>query len=128
MSTLCPYPYEDNDWGEPTSIWREKKVKARKEHACDECGGSILPGQTYGRADALCDGDGWRSWKRCPACLILAELVATATEECPLWGGLGESVEYANDTMEGVRYNEETGEYEGRLPSPWEHRKQWEAA
>lgn len=128
MSTLCPFPYEDNDWGEPADIWKEKKVRARKEHTCCECGGKILLGQVYGRVDALVAGEGWISYERCPACLILAELVATTTKECPLWGGLGESVEYANATMKGVRHNEETDEYEGLLPSPWEHRKQWEAA
>lgn len=125
-TTLCSMPYEINDWDEPADLWDEKWVKARKPHTCYECGQPIEPGMVYGRATYLYNGR-WYTDRRCPACLILAEWVATVTGQCPLWGGLGESVDYANETGGHVTYDEELDEFVGKIPGPREHRQQWDS-
>lgn len=127
MTTLCSMPYEDSGYGEVAELWTEKRVKARKRHGCCECGQPIEPGMVYGQATYLYYGR-WYTSRRCPACMILAEMVATITGACPLWEGLGESVDYANDSGNHVTYDEERDELVGKLPSPREHRAQWEAA
>lgn len=107
--SLCAYEYPD--WGgEYAEVWREGIVQARKEHTCCECSAVIQPGERYGQATAISRAEGLEVYRRCPACLILAELVATLTEYCPLWGALDIEVDGLD------------------LPSPHEHRQQWEAA
>ncbi len=114
--TLCPhFDYEQVD--DPSDVWEEKEVRARKEHTCCECGKSINPGEQYGLAKSPFDGS-WSTFRRCPACLILAEMVATMSEACPLWGGLSEAVDYANEELAvGVR----------PILGPFEHRILWES-
>jgi hypothetical protein len=114
-------PYEECD---EATIWRESKVRARKEHRCCECGEPIPPGMEYGRATSLYEG-GWSTHSRCSACLILAEWVATVTGYCPLWCGLCESVDNANDEHE--TYDEELDEYVQPFPDPLTHRRRWDA-
>lgn len=116
MSGLCGMPYEDGD--DYSTLWREGKHRARIEHVCEDCGCTIPVGEEYGKATALYDGE-WTDWKRCAACLLLAEMVATVTGACPLWGGLSESVGYANEY-------ERAGKKP--LPDPSENRRMWEAA
>lgn len=114
MGTLCGMPYEE---GEYCQLWHEKRVRARKPHRCYECGGDIPVGMVHGRATGLYDGS-WGTWRRCAACLILAERVATQFGECALWGGLDEYISYRNDDLPE----------EEEIPSPKEHRAIWEAA
>lgn len=124
--SLCGMPYEDYGGDvEPCECWREWKVKARKPHPCEECGGTIAAGEVYGKATALVDGS-WRDWRRCAACLILAELVATLTGACPLWGGLAESCESCNE--EYGAYDDESDTWVPAVPDPVNHRRAWEAA
>jgi hypothetical protein len=115
-------PYEECD--DYSAIWREAKVKARKEHRCEECREPIPPGMEYGKATSLYDGR-WDTLRRCAACLILAEWIATVTGYCPLWGGLDVSVGYANDEHE--TYDEELDEYVKPFPDPLTHRRRWDA-
>jgi hypothetical protein len=117
MSTLCAYDYPAPDywWTEPCDLWREGKVRARKRYSCCECGGSIEVGELHGVAKQLCDHQ-WFTDRRCPACLILAELVATILRECPLWRGLEETID------------EQVTQAGHELPSPREHRRLWDAA
>ena len=115
--TICGMPYEEGD--DYSTIWRERLVKARKEHKCCECGGKIQPGEQYGYAEALYDGE-WTTWKRCPSCLVLAELAGTLAGECALWGLLREQVSELNRGAYEVMPKRD-------LPTPEEHRKQWEA-
>ena len=108
--TLCGMPYEDPGYDcEPVELWEEKLVTARKRWGCEECGATIEPGEKHGRAKGLYDGD-WFTLRRCQACLVLAELVATVTGECAQWGRLHEYIEEADEWF----------------PSPHEHREQWE--
>lgn len=48
--------------------------KARKQHYCDECSSTILPGEVYEYAAGKQDGDMWVS-KTCPRCLALVEWI-----------------------------------------------------
>lgn len=119
-------PYEDNDWHDSPAVWEERRLRARKRYGCDECGGTIEPGMTYGRAKAVYDGD-WHTWRRCPSCMILSEMVGTLMGECPLWGGLDESVRHANEVGDFVSYDEGRDEFTGELPDPRTYRQVWEA-
>lgn len=108
----CAYDYEPGD--EYCDLFEERAVVARKNHRCEECGATIQKGEKHEVAKGLYEGQ-WSEARRCPACVILAELVATLNEACPLWGGLDASVDLARDEGHDV-------------PTPQEHRKQWEAA
>lgn len=107
-------PYEEGD-GEYCTLWREKKVTARKEHRCIECNATIKPGEEYGRADTLYDGQ-WDSMARCAACLVLAELAATFAKECAQWGVLDEQIGELNCYAHRDK----------PLPTPHENREAWD--
>lgn len=117
MSALCDFSYEENEEGDTCEAWDERRVRARKAHTCTECCEKIKPGERYGRASGLLYGEGWETWKRCPACMILVELAATLVKECPLWGRLDEFIE-----------DHRGYDLPADFPSPHEHRKRWEAA
>ena len=53
--------------GDPSEWCRTKTVKARKEHRCCECGGSILPGDWYQRINGKWDG-AIEEYKTCLVC------------------------------------------------------------
>jgi hypothetical protein len=61
---------------------------------------------------------------RCGACLVLADVAASTLEECPLWGGLSEFVERANDELGYWRRDDEFVE---PFPSPRDNRRLWDA-
>lgn len=111
---LCSMPYEDC---EPCEMWREGIVVVRKPQRCCECGAKISPGERAGRASGKYHGT-WETWHRCQACVILSEMVGTIAGECPLWGGLDPSIDNLNDGFFDL---------ESQLPSPREHREQWES-
>jgi hypothetical protein len=52
---------------DPCDVWRETRRKARKQHTCDCCGGTILPGTHYVSHFSLFEGD-TTSEKICAAC------------------------------------------------------------
>lgn len=115
--TLCGMPYEDCD--DCSTLWKEKRVKVRVAHVCEECRVAIPVGEECGKADSLYDGS-WDTLYRCASCLILAELAATLTGECALWGGLSEYI---------ANFEDYTGEdVLSDLPTPVQHRKLWESA
>ena len=113
--TICGMPYEEGDGENWCSFWREKKVKARKEHRCEECGSKIHVGEEHGFATGCYDGR-FDCWRRCAACLILAEMAGTIAGACALWGGLDYQIEELNWGRDKP------------LPTAREHRKLWEAA
>jgi len=62
--------------------------RARKPHACCECGGEIVVGQPYEIAKSLFDGH-WSTYKTCTVC------VAIRDDLCPCgyyWGELREVI------------------------------------
>ena len=63
----------DYDWTPVAST--ESWPRARKEHRCCECGGSIAVGEQYQLSSQLADGEGWRTFKLCEACIYLLALL-----------------------------------------------------
>ena len=108
--SLCSMPYEEGG-DEECSMWKEKWLTTSKSHQCCECGVDIPVKERVGKATGVYGGE-WMIYYRCASCMILAEMVATANELCPLWGGLDESRDYLDPDM----------------PSPREFRKKWEAS
>ena len=78
MSCAC-------DWDGGPDLYHEDEVRARKEHTCCECGGTILPGQIYQRASGLWEGE-FSHYKTCERCADLRESLAEVA--CPAFGGL----------------------------------------
>ena len=72
-----------------STIWNEKRVVARKEHVCYECGEKIEKGDEYVRIGSLFDGR-WDTYKICEYCDhdwgVLRKL-----GYCQLVGGLAET-------------------------------------
>ncbi|RLJ20013.1 hypothetical protein DJ031_06805 [bacterium endosymbiont of Escarpia laminata] len=66
--------------------------KARKEHKCYECGGTIKPGEMYERVRAKWDGE-MMVIKTCQDCVEIRD--ALSEMECFCWshGGLYEEVQ-----------------------------------
>jgi hypothetical protein len=52
MTLHCEISDDDG----PAEVWQEETRRARKPHKCCECGGMILPGQTYERVFWVFDG------------------------------------------------------------------------
>ena len=79
------------DWDAPTFYHRENRT-ARKQHKCDECGVSIVPGECYEHVRGKWDGD-VGVFKTCPRCLALREWVV-AHVPCSCWahGNMREDV------------------------------------
>ncbi len=46
----------DIDVDDPCEVWKETRHTARKEHACDCCGGRIKPRDVYTRIFMISDG------------------------------------------------------------------------
>ncbi len=81
---------------EPSAVWIEKKVRARKPWKCGECGGAIKAGEVYHRVKSLYDGD-WSTLRRCGDCMVIACDLDQATKAhggcvCNLWGGMVEEM------------------------------------
>ena len=53
---------------ESADAWHTKQRKARKQHECYECDGTIEPGDTYTVASWCWVGEGWSSVKICEYC------------------------------------------------------------
>ncbi len=52
---------------EPPRVWSELTPKARREHTCCECKGTIAKGETYHLFKGCWDGD-WATFKTCADC------------------------------------------------------------
>lgn len=57
---------------EPSDVWSATVRKARREHRCDECGRTIVPGERYEHVSSLYDGS-WSTLKTCPHCLAASQ-------------------------------------------------------
>lgn len=121
--SLCSgyYPDDSGDYGE---LWREGWVMAaRKEHKCIECGRAIGKGERYAFAKQLFCGS-WEIYRRCLACQTYAEVFATLTNICLLWGGIHEEAEYGDEFVE---WNDE-GEPVRIVPTYEEFLDEWNSA
>ena len=72
------------------SVYRESRPIARKEHQCCECGRAIEVGTQYLYAWGIWEARAG-TFKRCPACLRLADYIkAHVPCFCDQFGGLGD--------------------------------------
>lgn len=61
MSCYCDY--------EPSTVWDERIVRARKQHRCCECRGAIRVGESHSRIGSLFDGR-WQTYRMCGDCKV----------------------------------------------------------
>jgi ssDNA-binding Zn-finger/Zn-ribbon topoisomerase 1 len=67
---------------EPSTVWRDERRKAAKDHVCNDCGGKIVKGEHYQNLASLYDGH-WSMSKRCPDCqFLIHEVERTFLEKC----------------------------------------------
>lgn len=52
---------------EPCDVYKNETIRARKEHVCCACKGTIKPGDLYARVFVLYEGD-VSTYKRCGRC------------------------------------------------------------
>lgn len=90
MECYCDY--------ELPSAYDARVVKARKSHACEECGRVIEAGEQYERASGIWDGDPPQTFKTCRHCLELRQYIA-AHVPCFCWAH-GNMIQDAIDTIE----------------------------
>ena len=78
--------------GVEPSVCTTTDRKARKEHTCCECGGTIKPGDTYQHVKGIWEGKACEH-KTCEPCATLRGDVESLTpyrDEWPAFGELGE--------------------------------------
>lgn len=61
-----------SEWDNP-EFFNQKKVKARKEHICGECGRTILKGEEYERFSGNWKNEGFCCYKTCEDCLSVRD-------------------------------------------------------
>lgn len=59
--------------GEPVDVYREKRVRARKEHRCGACAEPITPGHVYVDVVLIADREVHDQLKRCLRCQTMHE-------------------------------------------------------
>lgn len=84
MDCQCDY--------EPSDVWCLTEPKARKEHKCCECGGTIRRGERHKRVSSLYDGR-WSTFRRCADCAVTACDLKQLLEGygsclCDFWGDM----------------------------------------
>lgn len=79
MTISCSCDMETYD------LYVEHERRARKEHCCDDCGGTIRPGERYRYHGGLFD-DTWSMSKRCADCqFMIHEVGRTFLAHCGGW-------------------------------------------
>lgn len=71
------------DSGERADVYSVETRKARKQHRCYECQGSIRAGEVYERVATLYDGS-WDTARTCCRCLDVRQYI-TAHAPCFCW-------------------------------------------
>jgi hypothetical protein len=67
LGCTCPC-----DWDvESPKLYKERKVRARKEHVCVECDEPISPGEEYWVIRLLDHDSDWSYWKICQPCMAI---------------------------------------------------------
>ena len=62
-------------------FFRQKAVRARKQHACCECGVEIQPGDTYHVSTGMWDKD-FNTYRQCVDCYWIAGYILSVAD-CP---------------------------------------------
>jgi hypothetical protein len=65
MDCHCEIGADCSDYA--PELYREKKIIARKEHLCCECGELIKKGERYELAEGKWEGE-WSSYRTCVSC------------------------------------------------------------
>lgn len=87
--SLCECDYD------PCEVYRETSPRARRPHRCNDCGGTIEPGEHYTRIFTLHEGEP-NAYKRCADCAyLIAEVGREWMSECGGWSCI-----YAGDLPE----------------------------
>jgi hypothetical protein len=99
---------------EGPSVSSTKTVKARKQHQCCECLGTIEIGELYETTDGCWDGS-WDHFKTCSFCVKIRK------QYCPnghIFEGLQETI---NECL-GFMYASDPADWpdEPREPEPWQ--------
>lgn len=98
---------------ESPSVFNVTRRRARKPHACCECGDAIQPGDTYIHSSGCWDGH-WDAYSQCLACDAWADALKAAMRavpeacDCILFGQLWEAI--GEWTSEELGYCPMTGE------------------
>lgn len=97
MSCFCDY--------ERPEIYKQKEVKAKKNHECCECGGTIKKGTHYTMTSGLWDSNFW-NFKTCCFCTDLQNSLL-ASNRCISHGGLAyDYEEYLEDIRSDLNPND----------------------
>lgn len=103
----CACVYIDHHDNDPCSFFSSKEVKAKKEHACGECGAAIQSGDMYERVVGKWD-DGLDCYKTCQDCLsVRAQFFCKSWIYGEIWSDLQEhlncvSGKVSSDCMMGL--------------------------
>ena len=62
------------DYDGYADIYNRSRPRARKEHRCCECGGTIAAGEQYHRVESLYDGD-WATDRWCDRCEAVRQII-----------------------------------------------------
>ena len=95
---------------DPPEVYEERDVKARKPHACSECGREITVGETHQYIKGLWDGR-WSTFRTCEHCAAAREIVRGVINnitgcDCLPLGDLGsDACQYASDDQCVARIN-----------------------
>ena len=82
MNCTCVIERCDAD-SEAPEFYQEKKVTARKEHKCSECGATIKPGDKYIRV--VGKWYDFMEYKTCMDCQLIADLMTCSRVLGVLW-------------------------------------------
>lgn len=81
---------------DPWTVYRSETRRARKQHACTECGRKIESGETYRYIVGMIDGD-WSDYKQCEHCQAAATWLQVVCNGYLLDGILEELREHWGD-------------------------------
>lgn len=105
----------------PPDFYSETYPVARKEHRCEECGGTIKVGEIYARCSGKWDGE-FQSYVQHKACRdFVASINIDYFGECLLpFGGLREFLanaesEYDVEPPDAIRFRQQWSEIEARV-------------
>ena len=85
--------------GEYPNVFKNKKLKANKEHVCIECQTPIFKGGHYFMAKGHWSDSGWQTFKTCVKCEDIRQEVSSQEWGVPAFGNLAEWAQEAGIEM-----------------------------